>query len=107
MIQLTKTQFRPCIRHHEGGSTFLGYLYVVLSIAGFELGLPDIQVRLTREGKQRLDMPSRVATVKGVEKRFAHYHPASAESRVWLTEAVFALPEVKATLEQALITRAA
>jgi len=108
MIQLTKTTFRPCVRHHSGGSSFLGYLYTqVVCMGGFTIGMPDLQVRLTRDGNPRIDFPTRVATVKGKEERFALYFTATKESREALTTAIFALPEIQATLAQALATRAA
>jgi len=108
MLTITKSEFRPCVRPHSGGSCFVGYLFLqVVFPGGFTLGLPDIQVRLTRSGEFRIDFPTRTATVKGQEKRYAHYFTASAESREALTAAVRVLPEIQATLAQAQVARAA
>jgi hypothetical protein len=107
MLDITTAKFNACIKHHSGGSTFLGYLYLkVLFAGGFTLGLTDIAVRITRNGTFAIEFPTRVATVKGKEERFPHYFTASKESREWLTATVEALPELQATLQLVRAARA-
>lgn len=108
MLNITSARFNPSIKHHSGGSTFLGYLYLkVLFAGGFTLGLTDIAVRITRNGAFAIEFPTRVATVKGKQERFPHYFTASKESRVWLTEAVEQLPVIQETLALVRAARAA
>ena len=97
-MQLTNTRFRPCLKVHTGGSVVLGYLYVELVIAGFHLGMPNLQVRLTRNGTPRVDFPSHPVTVKGKTERYDEYFTASKESRQALTDAIFALPDIEPVL---------
>ncbi len=108
MLDITSAKFNQCVRHHSGGSTFLGYLYLkVLFVGGFTLGLTDIQVRITRTGTFAIEFPTRVATVKGKEERFPHYFTASKESREFLTAAVEQLPVIQETLALVRAARAA
>jgi hypothetical protein len=113
MISLENTRFNPCVKQNDGGSTFLGYLgYCDLVVEDgidegedLSMGLPDIEVRITVEGKQRIDFPEDERSWTGrdgedVEKRVARYFTSNAASRRALTAAVFALPSVKRAVKQ-------
>ncbi len=114
LISLEETRFNESITVNPQGSLFLGYLYSVLVIAGvlpggedWKIGMPDLQVRITVDGTPRIDFPSDVKTIRGTSKRVARYFTASAASREFLTNAVFALPAVSRAVERAERLRAA
>lgn len=102
-MQLINTRFRACLKVHDGGSVFLGYLYVELVIGVFHIGLPNIQVRLTRSGDPRIDFPSH--TVTGKSERYAEYFTADKGSRETLTAAIFELPDVGPVLAAGRIAK--
>lgn len=107
-IQLENTRFNECVKQNDGGSTFLGYLgysdLVVEDGIGegedLSMGMPNIEVRITVGGAQRIDFPESEQTWtdkqgEEVTKRVAHYFSSNAVSRKAITRAVFALPSVK------------
>lgn len=111
---LEETRFVESITLNPEGSIFLGYLYAKCVVEGalpggadLEIGMPDIQVRITVDGKPRIDFPSDVKTIRGKAKRVARYFSASAASREFLTNAVFALPAVSRAVERAERARVA
>ena len=108
-LKLDKSRFTESIRRNPEGSIFLGYLYtdcvVVDGIApgvDFHVGMPDLEVRITRAGKPRVDFPSDLKQIGGEEKRIARYFTASAASREALTKSVFSIPAVSRAVEAAL-----
>ena len=114
MIKLVNTRFNQSIAHNPKGSTFLGYLYAELSVkdgiapgVDLEIGMPDLQVRITRNGKPRVDFPTDLKEIDGVERRVARYFTASAASRDAVTAAAFGIPEVSCAVEIAERSRAA
>jgi hypothetical protein len=63
-ITLENTRFNECVRTNPKGSTFLGYAYTELTVPGalddgsdLKVGMPDIEVRKTVDGKPRVDFP--------------------------------------------------
>ncbi len=107
IVSLEETRFNESVTLNPQGSIFLGYLYAVLVVAGalgeedLKIGMPDLQVRITVDGAPRIDFPSDVKTIRGEKKRVSRYFTASAASREFLTNAVFALPAVSRAVERA------
>jgi len=114
LISFESVRFNECIRPNEGGSIFLGYIQyaelVVLDVLDndedLRIGMPDLQVRITQKDDLRLDFPPKrgkdgevVLNQKGAP--VACYFTASRKTREALTEAVFALPEVKRAVKKA------
>lgn len=107
-MKIIVSEFQPGIIQHALGSTFLGYLFLQVQFdCGFTLGLKNIAVRISRAGDYRIDFPSKSYMVGNVKKWSPHYFTADKASRVVLTQLVYALPEVQATVIQALAERAA
>ncbi len=107
-ITLEETRFNESIKLNPEGSIFLGYQYGVLVVEGalpggedLKIGMPDLQVRITVDGKPRIDFPSDVKTIRGQSKRVARYFSANAATREFLTNAIFALPAVSRAVERA------
>lgn len=108
LVSLDNVRFNESITVNDGGSTFLGYLYAELCVEGIldededlKIGMPDLQVRITRDGKPRVDFPADKKEVRGEERWIARYFTASAASRDTLTRLVFALPAVSRAVERA------
>ena len=116
LVTLEDTRFRECVRPNDGGSRFLGYLYGKIVVRDvfdvgehLMIGLPDIKVRITVEGKPRIDFPSTVRTdadgnvvmKDGIAVRDEHYFSANAVTRSALTVLVFQLPAVQRAVEVA------
>lgn len=109
IVSLDSTRFNEAVRSNPEGSIFLGYLYAELVIAGvldgsedLKIGMPDLQVRITRDGKPRVDFPADLKQVRGEERWIARYFSANAATRETLTRLVFALPAVSRAVERAL-----
>lgn len=113
IVSLESTRFNEAIRHNDGGSIFLGYLYAELTIDGvlddgepLKVGMPDMQVRITRDGKPRVDFPLKRDEsgeyVKSRDDNFvASYFTASKGTRELLTTLVFSIPAVSRAVEKA------
>lgn len=106
-VSFNVIRFQECIRANEGGSTFLGYLtgeLVIQTADGDELkiGMPELRVRVTASGNERVEPPTDVVEIDGVEKHVARYWPASALSRELITNAVFQTAQVKRASKKAL-----
>ena len=108
LVSLEGARFNEAIRHNEGGSIFLGYLYAELTVDGvlddgdpLKMGMPDMQVRITREGKPRVDFPSDLKEINGEERRVSRYFTASKGTRELLTTLVFSIPAVSRAVEKA------
>lgn len=116
VVSLENTRFNESVNTNPQGSVFLGYLYaelVVQDVFGDEdlkIGMPDLQVRITRSGKPRVDFPlKRDDRGRFVENRdgnpVASYFTASRATRELLTKLVFALPAVSRAVERSERTR--
>lgn len=116
-VSFANSRFNPSIKINPGGSIFLGYLYteVVVSdvlvaedgTADLKIGCPDIQVRITVDGKPRIEFPSDEVVIKGKTERVARYFSASKATREALTTLVFSLDAVSLAVETAERMRAA
>jgi hypothetical protein len=112
MFSLENSRFTPHVNQNAGGSTFLGYLYFECIVEGalpdggdLAIGMPDIQVRITVDGDNRIDFPEKEVTIKGEQKRVAHYFSSNKETRRALTAAVFELPAVVRAVKQGEVLR--
>lgn len=107
IVSLENTRFNEAIRSNPQGSIFLGYLYAELVVADvldgedLKIGMPDLQVRITRDGTPRVDFPQDLKEIRGEERYVARYFTASKRSREALTSLVFALPAVSRAVERA------
>jgi hypothetical protein len=114
IVSLENTRFNEAIRHNDGGSVFLGYLYAELVVAGIlagdeslKIGCPDLQVRITVNGQPRIDFPQDLKQVKGKPTWVARYFSASKATREEITRLVFSIPAVSSAVETALREQAA
>lgn len=108
IVSLENTRFNESINVNPEGSVFLGYLYAELVVADvfdgedLKIGMPDLQVRITRDGKPRVDFPSDRKTIRGEERWISRYFTANRATRELLTQLVFALPAVSRAVERAM-----
>lgn len=114
IVSLEGTRFNESIHANPEGSVFLGYLYAELVIAGvlddgedLKIGMPDLQVRITRDGKPRVDFPADLKQVRGEERWIARYFSANSATRETLTRLAFSLPAVSRAVERAERARSA
>ena len=106
-VSLENSRFNECIRPNEGGSVFLGYLYTELTVHGIlaededlKIGMPDLQVRITVDGKPRVDFPSDLKEIRDADRWVPRYFTASKASREALTQLVFSIPAVSRAVEK-------
>ncbi len=109
IVSLENSRFNESIHLNEGGSIFLGYLYTEFTVHGvlgddaedLKIGMPDLQVRITRDGKPRVDFPQDLKEIRGEERWVARYFTASKATREALTTLVFSIPAVSRAVEKA------
>jgi len=106
-VSLENSRFNESIHLNEGGSVFLGYLYTEFTVHGvlgddedLKIGMPDLQVRITRDGKPRVDFPQDLKEIRGEERWIARYFTASKATREALTQLVFTIPAVSRAVEK-------
>lgn len=113
IVSLENTRFNESIQINPQGSIFLGYLYAELVVSDvldgedLKIGMPDLQVRITRDGAPRVDFPQDLKEIRGEERWVARYFSASKATREALTILVFALPAVSRAVERAERKRSA
>lgn len=106
-LRLANHRFNKSVKMNPQGSVFLGYLYTEAVLEGvidgsdFRMGLPDLQVRLTRQGEPRIEFPQDLKEVRGESKWVPRYFASNSQTRELLTNAIFELPEVIRAVEEA------
>ena len=128
-------RFEKIVKVHEKGSCFLGYLTAIFDFgAGMLVGITGCKLRITVEGKARLDPPDTLrVTVEDVELRDEHGEvtgevaqistpvldakgqlqydpdvwPHSSATRIAITNAAFALTDVMVAAEEGLAAQEA
>ena len=132
LVSLDNPRFKESIQINPKGSIFLGYLYVELVLAGvldgedLKIGMPDLQVKITVDGKPRVDFPQDelvlvdgkfVRAIRNEQKELLNagvhadaptkwvdrYFPASAKTREAVTALAFSIPNVGRSVDRAAI----